>query len=410
MTNIIIGDIAEGQKWYGQVEFMKQQLVNTYRSNNAFMSTWKQLSPDVKVFIKMVAGKPQAFIYAGREYYVYCALGNPYQFAIPWSPKVAVSLDGMLWTNVFLPDTIPAYTLSGWGFGAYNGDVIVGVNYLNTGKATLSYDGGITWENVTLPEVAYWTDIAWNGEYFCMISQETLPSGVAYSAVSPDGINWTTGLMPSNGIGALTLSSWNSIDWNGEVFCAIGASVGTYPARTAISPDGINWTATDGLGDRFWVDVAWNGEVFCAVASGYTGQSYVNDKCATSADGITWDLNTLPSTNGDWWASIVWNGKVFCAVPLTVGIPPSLFRTMTSPNGVDWTMSEYEPLPALNWDDVGWSGKEFYMVTSTGTTFSAVATSFDGLNWVEQEISACAVSGGVISKPVGVKLIAPSVV
>lgn len=64
MTNIIIGDIAEGQKWYGQVELMKQQLVANHRSNNAFMSTWKQLSTDVKVFINMVAGKPRAFIYA----------------------------------------------------------------------------------------------------------------------------------------------------------------------------------------------------------------------------------------------------------------------------------------------------------------------------------------------------------
>lgn len=70
MSTIIVGDIAEGQQWWGQVEFLKQQLANNHARNNAFMQTWKQLSADVKVFIKMVAGKPQAFIYVSGGVYV----------------------------------------------------------------------------------------------------------------------------------------------------------------------------------------------------------------------------------------------------------------------------------------------------------------------------------------------------
>ena len=403
MTNIIIGDIAEGQRWYGQVEFMKQQLVNTYRSNNAFMSTWKQLSPDVKVFIKMVAGKPQAFIYVtGGE--LICALGNPYIFAAEWAPRSIISKNGEDWVPVFLPDVVPPLTPSDWGIGAFNGNVIIGVKEKSS-LGVLSYDRGATWVTTTLPEVAYWSDIIWNGEYFCMISTEdsTAPSYIAYSAVSPDGINWTTGFLPSNGASSPTTSSWASIAWNGDVFCAV-ATRGAGPARTAISPDGLNWTATDGLDNRFWADVAWNGTVFCAVSNGITGGSYTNDKVATSIDGITWELQSLPTTNGDWWNSIIWNGTVFCAMPLAV-IAPEFFRTMTSPDGIDWTMSEYNALTAFNWDQVGWSGKHFYAVTSLGSTATYTTTSLDGLNWVEFDIDPAAVIAGLVSMPVGVPLL-----
>ena len=64
MSNtIIVGDVAEGQKWFGEAEFLKQQLVNTYKNTNPNMSAWKQVTADVKIFVKMVNGTPQAFIY-----------------------------------------------------------------------------------------------------------------------------------------------------------------------------------------------------------------------------------------------------------------------------------------------------------------------------------------------------------
>lgn len=64
MSNtIIVGDVAEGQKWFGEAEFLKQQLVNTYKNTNPNMSTWKQVTADVKIYVKMVNGVAQAFIY-----------------------------------------------------------------------------------------------------------------------------------------------------------------------------------------------------------------------------------------------------------------------------------------------------------------------------------------------------------
>lgn len=69
MSNtIIMGDITEGQKWFGEAEFLKQQLISIYNRTNQNMSTWKQVNADVKIFVKMVNGNPQAFIFTEGGY------------------------------------------------------------------------------------------------------------------------------------------------------------------------------------------------------------------------------------------------------------------------------------------------------------------------------------------------------
>jgi hypothetical protein len=74
MSNtIIIGDMIEGQKYFGEAAFLTQQLVAQYKRSNANMQTWKQVTDGVSIFVKMVNGFPQAFIYAlagGYEFFV----------------------------------------------------------------------------------------------------------------------------------------------------------------------------------------------------------------------------------------------------------------------------------------------------------------------------------------------------
>ena len=72
MSNtIIVGDIAEGQKWFGEAEFLKTQLSSIYRTNNRYMETWKAVTSEVNIFVKMVNGFPQAFIFTnGNGIYV----------------------------------------------------------------------------------------------------------------------------------------------------------------------------------------------------------------------------------------------------------------------------------------------------------------------------------------------------
>lgn len=61
---IILGDVAEGTKWWSAAHFIKVELERIYTQNNAFMQTWKFLAADVKVHAVMRAGTAWAFIYA----------------------------------------------------------------------------------------------------------------------------------------------------------------------------------------------------------------------------------------------------------------------------------------------------------------------------------------------------------
>jgi len=63
MSTIIIGDVAEGAKWWSQAAFYKIELARLYKQNNAFMQYWKFPAADVKIHVIMRAGQPVAFIY-----------------------------------------------------------------------------------------------------------------------------------------------------------------------------------------------------------------------------------------------------------------------------------------------------------------------------------------------------------
>jgi len=65
-----MGDVGEGAKWWSFANACKSQLVVNYKRNNAFMEQWFFPAADVKVFVKMVAGQPQAWIYTEGGVYV----------------------------------------------------------------------------------------------------------------------------------------------------------------------------------------------------------------------------------------------------------------------------------------------------------------------------------------------------
>lgn len=69
MSTIVIGDLAEGQKHWSTVAFMKTELARIYAHSNPTMQTWKFLSANVNVHIRLLNGKPHAVIYAGCDGY-----------------------------------------------------------------------------------------------------------------------------------------------------------------------------------------------------------------------------------------------------------------------------------------------------------------------------------------------------
>lgn len=69
MSNIIVGDVVEGQKWWGVADHLKAELARNHRSNNANMEAWRQVSATVRIWVKMVNGQPFAYIFTGGGWF-----------------------------------------------------------------------------------------------------------------------------------------------------------------------------------------------------------------------------------------------------------------------------------------------------------------------------------------------------
>ncbi len=225
---------------------------------------------------------------------------------------------------------------------AFNGQIFCACDY--GGSAWTSPDG-VVWTERTVGATYDWESIAWNGTVFCMVGYTGNKS-----ATSPDGINWQIGTLP-------TATRWQSIASDGEQFVAVGLSC------CATSPDGLVWTSRTISGGNWYI--AWNGTTFCCVA-------YASDATTTSPDGITWtDHNAVMPSSANWFALAVNDAGLF--VTATYGGTAAA----SSPDGAVWTP---HTMPAsVNWYSIAWNGTTFFAVAD-GSTSTAVST--DGLTWV----------------------------
>ena len=213
----------------------------------------------------------------------------------------------------------------------------------STAVSAVSTDG-INWSSGVLPSSSTWQTIASNGTVFCVLSVTT-----ANAATSTDGITWTARTLPSAG-------NWVDLAWNGTVFCAIKAST----TNAATSPDGITWTARTLPSASAWSALAASPSVFCVISSG--------SAAATSSDGITWTARTLPAFVS--WSSIAWNGTVFCIVE------NGGTNAATSPDGITWTLRTLPSSAA--WTGIAWNGTLFCAISG-----GLSATSADGITWTQ---------------------------
>lgn len=110
MTNIIVGDVAQGQVWWGVAEQIKRQLAANHASNNAYMETWKQVDKDTKIYAKMVSGQSIAYIYTGTQGWVYQFLvsqGDPASgYYVAWAE---IPMDDLSIWDAIDPNDITTY-------------------------------------------------------------------------------------------------------------------------------------------------------------------------------------------------------------------------------------------------------------------------------------------------------------
>ena len=124
---------------------------------------------------------------------------------------------------------------------------------------------------------------------------------------------------------------------------------------------------------RAWRATAWNGSIYCSVAQS-------TNKCATSADGITWVEHDLPVS--DMWIDIASNGDVFVLIALSTSV------VYVSNDGITWSS---HALPASGvYSQVIWGGDKFLAVRDTGNW----ASSPDGLAWLAQTAPAAGLGLG----------------
>jgi hypothetical protein len=136
-------------------------------------------------------------------------------------------------------------------------------------------------------------------------------AGDRTTAVSNNGINWTTGSTGRN-------RTYYKVIANGNTFCTVSDA-----GESAISTNGLTWTRS-GTGVAQQNDIAYGNGIF--VSPGFLGNT-----CSVSSDGINWTTHTLPFSSGVYGIAFNQKTNEFC---ITHAVDN---KCATSPDGVSWT-------------------------------------------------------------------------
>jgi hypothetical protein len=234
-------------------------------------------------------------------------------------------------------------------------------------NAGISTDG-LTWEIISMPLVGY-NSVTWNGNVFCAVG------GGVKCATSPDGRTWTSQTISNH--------HWSSVTALGTLLVAVsGASndgSGTASAVSARSTDnGVTWTDHALPVTGMWNCVIASGTQFLALCQDVT--PYIgagSNVVATSPDGQTWTQQTTPDTV--FWACAAWSPtlSLFCIM--------GQGKIYTSPTGVTWT--QRTPYGGLA---VVWTRSIFYAI---GNGYSS--SSADGITWTLRTIGLAYIHYGM---------------
>jgi len=265
--------------------------------------------------VAMSASQNWSSVVWSPELGIFVAVAGNYNLT---TTVAATSPDGVTWTARTLPGTATYWSSVTWSpelgiFCAVAGAITTtNGNSRTTTRSAISSDG-INWTSVTLPTNAAWTCITWSPNLGIFLIVSGLSNGA--SLTSPDGVTWTPGT--GMNIGGTTSDKYTSVCWSPQLGlfvasfgCQGGADRGnsTQDVTNFIvtSPDGINWT-TRSIGIDSWPCVTWSPElgIFCAIGGGSTVNGagslrsavFRSKNVATSVDGTTWTTWTTTLTS-----------------------------------------------------------------------------------------------------------------
>ena len=265
------------------------------------------------------------------------------------------------------------------GYGiAYNGKrqdtitfpkdrlVVVGNNY-----TLFSDDGGYNWNIITIPspsssppyifKTGYGID--WNGEIWVAVGSSDITS----TAFSYNGSEWTNATN--------IFDTGYGVKWNGKMWVAVGIKNGIFNISTAYSYDGICWKSV--YQEPFRVagySIDWNGTIWVA-----GGDSNTNPSLSYSSDGDTWNPVTTSIQFNCY--TVVWNGTIWVAGGDEIsGSGSGLGTLLYSYNGLDW-YSANMITPTIffkTYRAAAWNGSMWLV---GGDPSPYIQYSYDGINW-----------------------------
>ena len=206
-----------------------------------------------------------------------------------------------------------------------------------------------------------------NGLFVAVLFYGTSPGKVI---TSPDGINWTFRQAVGN-------VSWHSITYGipstgqyaGQgLFVALAWTPANY---VMTSPDGINWTVRTSTIVASIEKIVYGNGVFVATVENNT-QPFLY-----STDGINWTnsgLTTTNNNNNSWYATAYGNGYFVSINKINTGV---LTRAYRSSNGISWTGVALPIDASLN--TAMTFGNGVFVALSENSTICMVSP--DGLNW-----------------------------
>ena len=166
------------------------------------------------------------------------------------------------------------------------------------------------------------------------------------------------------------------IKWNGTTWVAVGGYYGAVEEENggiiAKSADGITWSkvpTAKKLVTGMFTSIAWNGRFWVAIGSGIRTNAY------SSEDLITW----TPILALDGGYRVVSNSKLWvCAYVYPYSIRYSY-------DGILWPISASANTLFINGmvSYIAWNGTMWVAVGSYNTSTPRLASSSDGINWIE---------------------------
>ncbi len=271
------------------------------------------------------------------------AYGNGMFVAGGFGNTIISSTDGITWTSrSSTTDAKPDanyYQVTGLAWSAStNRFIAVGDrSVINNSIPPLlaTSPDGITWTRASLASGTYigatLLDVTTDSAGITVV-------GPGYVFYSTDGVAWTS--EQPDGLGSARLSGVAS---SGTVRVAVGYDNAMTPAALIYTSNNRGaWTRVTAPAGFAPSDVTWNGSVFVIVGSSAPLQAGVTPKIATSSDGQTWTLQTLPSAIASSSYQLVgvnWDGTRFIAL----GSPYAFVNErliLTSTDGVTWAVDQ----------------------------------------------------------------------